>query len=334
MDIGTVLDTYLQERTPQGFSGVVLLAKDREILLRKGYGLANRETEQPVTVDTIFCLGSVTKSFTGTAITKLASQGKIRTEDPINHYFSNVPADKAAITLHHLLTHTAGLEDIFGDDYELVSKEWVIEQALQSELLSPPGTQYAYSNAGYSLLGAIIEQVSDQSYEEYLNDHLFRPAGMTQTGYILPEWGRAKLACGYENDQVWGTMLDHPWAADGPSWNLRANGGLLSTIDDMFAWYLALQDEEILPDTAKKQMFAPSALIKAGVAHYSHGWIIVNKNDGKPYIGNTGGNGIFSAAYRHWTRPDIFLMVMTNTAEHRAGEYAYDIAELIFSPAL
>ena len=138
-----------------------------------------------------------------------------------------------------MLTHTSGLVDVLGGDYERQTRGSMLAGALESELQARPGAEYAYSNVGYSVLAAIVEKASGIGYEEFLAKHLFAPAGMTQTGYVLPDWEPGQVAVEYDRQgRPHGRPLDHPWASDGPYWNLRGNGGLLSTARDMFRWQL------------------------------------------------------------------------------------------------
>src|SRR5262249_25703156 len=148
--------------------------------------------------ETVFSIGSITKQFTAAAILQLEMQGKLNVQDSISKYLPNVPKDKEAITLHHLLTHSAGLESDFGaTDYEPVTREPYIRRALAAKLRSVPGQRYHYANSGYSLLAAIVEIVSGQDYEAYLQENLFKPAGMTKTGYRLPQCKPEEFAQGY-----------------------------------------------------------------------------------------------------------------------------------------
>ncbi|HEY2785393.1 MAG TPA: serine hydrolase, partial [Fimbriiglobus sp.] len=112
------LDDHMTKLESGGFSGVLLVAKDGGVILAKGYGMADRDKKIRTTADTVMCIGSVTKQFTGAAILKLEAQGKLKVTDPITRYFKDVPEDKAGITLHHLLTHSAGFEAELGDDYQ------------------------------------------------------------------------------------------------------------------------------------------------------------------------------------------------------------------------
>jgi hypothetical protein len=159
------LREYLERLERLGFSGVVLAAKDGEILLEEGYGLADRETGREVTAQSVFTIGSITKQFTGAAIAKLAEEGKLSFDDKIEKYFEGVPPDKRAITIHQLLTHTAGFVDALGGDFDLkATDEWVLAEALASKLLFEPGSRHEYTNVGYSLLGMIVERASGLSY--------------------------------------------------------------------------------------------------------------------------------------------------------------------------
>ncbi len=273
---GRKIDEYMTRHAKSGFSGVVFAARGGEIIISKGYGLANDAEQIPFATDTVFDIGSVTKQFTGAAIVKLDSQGKLRVTDTIDKYFDDVPDDKRAITLHHLLTHSSGLRDAFGDDYEPVSRDEIVKRAMESKLLWAPGTQYRYSNAGYSLLAAIVELVTGDNYERYLHDELFVPAGMLHTGYQIPQWNPDQLAHGYlEDGEDSGTPIDHPWADDGPYWNLRGNGGILSTAEDMFRWHQALNGNGVLSEEAKAKYFTP--YVQEGPrtkTYYGYGWVV------------------------------------------------------------
>ena len=179
-----------------------------------------------------------------------------------------VPRDKRGITLRHLLTHTAGLVDALGDDYDPLTRRAMVTAALASELRTTPGARYHYSNLGYSLLAAIIEEASGMGYEEYLVKELFAPAGMTQTGYVLPDWDAADVAVEYDDEGSRpGPAVRPAVGADGPYWNLRGNGGILSTAHDMGRWLLALEGDRVLDEHAKAALFRPRVLEEPGRRH-------------------------------------------------------------------
>ncbi|MBK8465373.1 MAG: beta-lactamase family protein [Chloracidobacterium sp.] len=314
-NLGVKLDGLMQQLTQKGFSGVLFVAEDGQIVVEKGYGLANRENKTPYTAETVFTVGSITKQFTGAAILKLEMQGKLRASDKITKYFKDVPLDKADITLHQLLTHSAGFVHAVGGDYEKLTRDEVIKKALASKLQYVPGAKHDYSNVDYSLLGAIIEIITKGSYERFLRDNLFKPAGMTKTGYVMPKWKRDRLAVGYQQDgNRWGTPLDHLWDKDGPYWNLRANGGILSTVGDLYKWHLALEGEKILSKEAKEKYFAPHiAEQPEAVSFYGYGWVNEKTPRGTTLIWHDGGNGFFYADFRRYIEEKVVYIVATNS---------------------
>jgi CubicO group peptidase (beta-lactamase class C family) len=330
-ELGARLDEFLGRLADWGFSGSVLVAKGGDVALARGYGLADRENKRPFTADTVSCIGSVTKQFTAAAILKLEMQGKLSVNDPLGKYFKDVPADKEGITLHHLLTHSAGLASDFGDDYEKISRDEIVRRALGSKLQSKPGARYSYSNAGYSLLGAVVEIVSGQGYEAYLHENLFVPAGMNQTGYRIPRWRPEELAQGYQRGRRWGTPLDHPWAQDGPYWMLRANGGILSTVNDMYRWHRALEGKKVLSRAAKEKLFAPHVRAdETGTQFYGYGWSVGRSLGGKRLIGHNGSNGIFFAEVRRYPDDGVYLCYLTNVDELVGGQVGRWIDRILF----
>jgi CubicO group peptidase (beta-lactamase class C family) len=329
--VGQKLDQYLSRLEALGFSGAVLVAKDGKIVLHKGYGLADREKKIPYTPETVFDIGSITKQFTAAAILKLEMAGKLKVTDPISKYFDGVPADKQAMTLHHLLTHSSGLEDGFGGDYEEMPRDVLVQKALASKLLWAPGTRYQYSNAGYSLLGAIVEKVSGKPYETFLHEDLFKPAGMEKTGYLIPKWKPEELAHGYQGDQPWGTPLDHAWAPDGPWWNLRANGGILSTAGDLYKWHRALEGETILSKEAKAKYFAPHVPEdEEGSSHYGYGWAIFKTPRKTKLVAHNGGNGIFAADFRRYVDEGGVVIAGSAQSDFRSTWITNQIAGFLF----
>jgi CubicO group peptidase (beta-lactamase class C family) len=309
------LSAYLERVQHYGLSGAVLVAKDGEVLVHGGYGLADREGNVSATAETVFDIGSITKQFTAAAILRLEEQGRLRVEDTISRFFTGVPADKRGITIHHLLTHSSGLIGDLGGDYQVMPRDTLIRRALASELQWAPGTRYDYSNLGYSLLGAIIERASGQSYEQYLRRHLLQPAGMWKTGYRIPEWTARELAVGYRGDHRWGTPLDHVWAPDGPWWNLRANGGLLSTVGDLYLWHLALQGDRVLSAESRRKFFQPHvAEDPDGRSHYAYGWAVFTTSRQTKLIAHNGGNGYFFADFLRYVDEDVVAIVATNAS--------------------
>ncbi len=329
--LGRKLDEHMKMRAETGFSGVLLVAKDGNIVIAKGYGLANREKQIPFTSRTVFDIGSVTKQFTGAAIAKLESQGKLSADDKLGKYFENVPDDKQQITLFHLLTHSAGLKGDFGGDYESATREWIVEQALRSKLLFSPGQGQRYANSGFSLLAAAIEQVTGQTYEAYLREQLWLPAGMKNTGYVLPKWDPDAVAHGYKGKTDWGTPLDKKWADDGPYWNLRGNGGVLSTVWDLYRWDQALLGDEVLSKEAKAKMFSRKVMESPNSnSWYSYGWVLTDSPRATKVIEHNGGNGVFYADFIRYIDEGIVIISASNRSEDAFGGYVRGIKDAVF----
>jgi CubicO group peptidase (beta-lactamase class C family) len=242
-----------------------------------------------------------------------------------------VPDDKQAITIHHLLTHTSGLQDVFGDDFDTgATRDALLERILDSRLLSAPGETYRYSNAGYSLLGMIIEQVSGLDYEAFLRRNLFEPAGMLHTGYLLPAFDADNLAVGYRDGERWGTVLERPMLADGPGWNLRANGGIHSTAQDMYLWQRALEESRVLPPEAKEAYEHPWVDEGSGDTFYGYGWVNEETERGTRLLWHNGGNLVYSADARRYVDEDTFLFVASSVAEFQATALAEALDAVIF----
>ncbi|HYR10935.1 MAG TPA: serine hydrolase domain-containing protein, partial [Longimicrobium sp.] len=236
-----------------------------------------------------------------------------------------------SMTLHHLLTHSSGLQDVFGGDYEVAERDSLAGVILSSELQWAPGTRYDYSNSGYSLLAMVVEKASGVPYEQYLREKLWGPAGMTRTGYRGVQWRPGELAVGYRAGQRWGSPVDHLWAADGPYWNLRGNGGVLSSVSDLFRWHRALEGDAILSAEAKRKMWTQHVQEGEGSqSYYGYGWAIAPTIRGTKLISHNGGNGIFFADFRRYVDEGVVILVMSNSADAPAASSLQAIARTVF----
>jgi CubicO group peptidase (beta-lactamase class C family) len=254
-EIGRRLDSAVTAAERAGFSGAVLVLQRGEVLLYRGAGMAIEAPATPYTRSTIVPIGSNTKDFTKTAILQLAEAGRLTLDDPVSRFFPDAPADKRGITVRQLLDHTAGFPLGVGPDAEGIARDPWRARLFAQPLEFAPGASRRYSNAGYSLLAAIVERVSGAPYERYLAEHVFAPAGMRETGLVLPRFDGPRLAHAYSAGVDRGTMLDKPRESDGPTWNLRGNGGFVSTLDDMRRFYRAiLDDSALLRDPAHRAM--------------------------------------------------------------------------------
>lgn len=331
-DDKTSLEVWRDNVTRSNFSGVVLVAKNNKVLLKEAFGLANREEHIAFTTDSIFDIGSLTKQFTASAILKLQESKKLSVNDPISKYLDMVPSDKKNITIHHLLTHTAGLIANRGGGsahlYDVVTKQELVDSALTSTLIAKPGDEYHYSNVGYSLLAVIIEEVTGDSYELFYLENLFKPAGLVDTGYRLPKRDAKRVVINYGADQTAfqrlfsiapksrsvGSSFQHLELKKGPRFNMEGAGGMSSTVDDMYRWYLALKSNLVLSDESKNQLFFPhnASLKLKSKSHYGYGWDIASTDRGTLHAQHNGSNGYSFADMHYFVDDDIFIMIASN----------------------
>lgn len=308
----------------------VIVVKDGKVIFRKGYGMANLELGVPVEPDMVFRLGSVTKQFTAVAILMLAEQGKLSLDDDITKFLPDYPAKTHRITIEQLLNHTSGIKS-YTSLPEWLSM-WRKDTAL-NELIAvfkdkptdfAPGERWAYNNSGYVLLGAIIEKVSGQSYQDFIEKNIFAPLGMTHSFYdntarIIPRrvTGYSKGKDSYVNAAY--LSMTQPHAA----------GALVSSVDDLARWDAALYTDKLVKQETLKRAWTPAKLTNGTLTHYGFGWA-VNSYEGHTVIEHGGGiNGFSTYALR---MPDtrVFVAVLTNkdSGGQGPGRVALKIAGL------
>ncbi len=313
-DAGSRLDIHMSALEDAGFSGTVLVSKDGEIVLHKGYGMADRRREIPCRPDTIFDIGSITKQFTAAAILKLEMAGKLSTSDTLGQHFPDIPSDKAGITLHQLLTHTSGLDHYYGEDTNYAPRDLALEVFFKMPLLSVPGDEYRYSNPGYSILAAVVEDVSGLKYESYLAKELFGPAGMTETGYTGPRWDMKRMSRNYNGEKDNGFTFNRNWGPDGTYWHCFGNGCILTTTGDLVRWEQALQSHSVLSAEAREKLWTPHVTARDDVK-YAYGWRVGKSARGTTWIGHGGGSGFgVSAAYYRFPEDGVLVLVISNLA--------------------
>lgn len=331
--IAARIDLYLTRLSGLGYSGGIIVEKGGEVILSKGYGFADRSTERRFTPDTRFTIGSLTKQFTGAAIVKAQSMGLLDVDDELSKYFPDAPEDRADVSIHELLTHTAALPAASGFDYDPFSREDLERFALSTPLRWAPGTRYAYSNVGFSVAAAILERVSGTSYEEFTQRHLFGPAGMTRTGYLLSD--RKEHAKGYLGDEDWGFVHDHYWTDAGPAWHLVGNGGTWSTLKDMYRWHVALLGDEVLSEDEKETLFTPYVREFEGEdSFYAYGWVIATTDRGTRVIWHDGGNPFFSNDFRRFVEEDSAYLLTSNDGRWRSPDLTRFIEAMLFGEEL
>ncbi len=317
-----LLDSYLTRLTrAQQFHGSVLVVRRGTILLSKGYGWANKEEQIPNSVHTRFRLASISKQFTALAIMQLQAQGKLKVHDPICNHLANCPSQWRGITIHHLLTHTSGLPNYtdfpsFGANRTVpTTPEGLIARFRHLRLLSSPGTVYTYQNSDYVVLGLIIEQVSQQTYADFLRTSIFEPLEMSTSG-VAPSIADGTVdAVGYR-------FLGQPARPLDPS-TLYGCGSLASTVEDLYRWDQALSTETLLPASELEQIFTPYH------QRYGYGWFI-DQAGGRLKIGHPGKIDGFTNSIVRYPEEQVTVIVLSNLWTSDAEGISAHLANLVF----
>ncbi|MEQ9469335.1 MAG: serine hydrolase domain-containing protein, partial [Roseitalea porphyridii] len=243
------LETAFDALEADGFSGFVAVTHNGEIVFESGYGAANPETGAAFTRDTRIDMGSVVKTHTGLMAAQLIEDGVLDPDMTLGQYFEDVPADMADITLHQLLTHSAGFPGGVASDHEEIDRDELLRRAFNTPLRYEPGTGYQYSNTGFSLVAAIIETVTGRSYEEVLLDDFLLPAGITRTGYTRSyDMDNPPVDMAYTVDGQ--SLHALAWGGHAPGWALIGNGGMFTTVGEMIAWREAVNAGEVVSAAA------------------------------------------------------------------------------------
>jgi CubicO group peptidase (beta-lactamase class C family) len=323
-DVAAAIHAELNERATQGFGGALLIESHGKIILDAGYGWANRAARIPFTTRTIGQIGSLTKQFTAAALVDLWSQGKVDFEAPLGKVLPGVPGRAAAITLAQLLTHTSGLPDSCGDDFEPCTHDELIAKCL-AQPARAPGGKFVYSNLGYSVVAAVVEEVSGQTLEDQLTSRFFARLGMQHTGYTFPAALHDSLAIGYGAQGPQPPISDRLAKLAGRDWHLRGNGGMQSSVHDLYTWYRALREGTALADTARQVLFAPHVWRDATVA-YGYGWFVRTGAHGECLqASHTGSDGVFFAAIVWRPVEQLFYVLISNNGEESGAAVASSV---------
>jgi D-alanyl-D-alanine carboxypeptidase len=309
------------------FSGAVLVAKQGRVLFRHAYVLADRSRRIPNTIRTRFRIGSMNKMFTAVAILQLVEAGKVKLTAPLGKYLPAYPNHELAtkVTIHQLLTHTGGTGDIFGPDFdahrtELRTLADYVKLYGRRGLEFEPGSQWAYSNYGFILLGVVIEKVTGHSYYDYVHAHIYRPAGMTRTGSLPEDQAVPDRSIGYTKSP--GTTAWVPNADTLPYRGTSAGGGY-STVEDLARFAHALLRHKLLnPDSTKLLI---TGKVNAGPgARYAYGFEDARDADGDGWVGHGGGAPGINGDLKIYPKSGYMVAVLANIdppAAQRGSEY-------------
>ena len=298
-----IIHSYVSEKQ---FMGTVLVARDKTVILDKAYGFANLEWSIQNTPTTKFRLGSVTKQFTAASIFLLQERGKLKIDDPVKKYMPDAPAAWDKITIYHLLTHTSGIPSFTGfPDYHSTeatptTPEQLVGRFRDKPLEFQPGEKWNYSNSGYVLLGYLIEKISGQTYEKFVQENIFTPLGMKDSGYDSNSEIIVHRASGYtpgkDGVQNAGYIdMTIPLSA----------GALYSTTEDLLRWEQGLFGGKLLSPASLQKMTTPF------LHDYACGLSVTTQN-GHKVIDHNGGIEGFNTDLTYYPDEKLTLIALSN----------------------
>ena len=299
-----------------------------DLLMVKGYGVADIENSVPMTAGTVYRIGSLTKQFTAAAVMQLVEAGQIAIDDPLTLHLPDYPTQGHEVSIRHLLGHTSGIKsytslgDVFWRKAGLLDLSHTEMLALFKDepFDFAPGEEYRYNNSGYYLLGMIIEEVSGESYDDYLDAHLFGPLGLSRSSYcheaqIIP--GRAE---GYEQGGD-GLLNDGSISMNTPG----AAGALCSTVPDLLSWTMALRSGRVVSEASYQAMTTSGQLNSGSATGYGFA-LGVDALEEHSRVAHTGGINGFSTVMAHYPESDLDIVVLSNTSSGVPGKIERRIA--------
>lgn len=327
VDQSAAFDAYMQAAVRNAaFSGTVLVARDGVPIFRKSYGLANRAFDVPNADDTLYQLASVTKPFTALLIMMLQEEGKLKVDDLACDYLADCPLAWRSITIRQLLTHTSGIPNYSSLpdwDETLDSRTYgtggLVALVRDLPLEFAPGEGYRYSNAGYNLLGAIIERVSGKPLPDVLRNRILTPLGMDHTVFNASRLVIPHLATGYYS--LGSTFIE---ATPQSMTGVYGEAGLSSTVDDLLIWARALDADSLISRASSEQM------IDAARNNYGFGWEIRTWHN-RRMIGHAGSGPGFSNMVARFPDDDLTIIVLSNSDEASGGGTARALAGIYFA---
>ena len=342
------LKKYLKKLHKQDFfSGSVLVAKGNTILFEGTYGKRNQKKNTNNNANTSFNIASTTKTFTGVAIAKLADQGKLKFTDPISKYIPEYPKDIAnQVTIHHLLTHTSGIEI---DDYQPFNEDNHKAISLEAKLKAQVKhidslnngrrenfkvlNKYDYSNEEYVLLGVIIERVSGLSYGDYIEQHIFKPLQMNNS---IANIDKLELienkAIGYTYKDAHSNFIGGIRRENGGARNyLAPDGGIYSTTRDLYTYFKAINNHTLVSKATQQLLFKKHATFfsfEDESRYYGYGFAI-NKIGNALTIGHGGVRPGVGSRMEYYPKEDYYVIVLSNYGSMAGSAVAAHIQDLI-----
>ena len=324
------IEALIQESYKPTEPGVAVIAvKNGQTVFCQGHGMANLELGVSIEPDMVFRIGSVTKQFTAVATLMLTERGELSPDDSISKFLPDYPTHDYLITVKHLLTHTSGIKSYTSipEWIPLWRKDFTVQELIDffkyQPMVSAPGKRWAYNNSGYILLGAIIEKVTCQTYEQFIQQSIFEPLGMKQSFYDNPSQVIPRRVAGYDKSQNGFTnaayiSMTQPYAA----------GALASTVNDLALWDTALYSEKLLKFETLEQAHISHHLLDGSPTAYGFGWMI-SEYAGHRVIEHSGGIQGFRSHTIRLPDDHVFVAVLSNNGGASPQKLAFKIAALV-----
>ena len=318
--VDQLINTITDLGTTEQFAGAVLIAKDGTPVFMSAYGLVSRSPDMPNQIDTKFNLGSMDKMFTAIAILQLFEQGRLSLDGRISDYWPDYPNQEVArkVTIHQLLVHTSGLGDCFEGDFfttpkdQLRTLEGYLPLFVDDPLRFEPGTQFAYSNEGYIVLGVIIEQVSGQSYWNFVKENIFQPSGMSDTHAYELDAEVLNRAIGYTTQDAQGKETG-ALADNTPLMPIKGTsaGGGYSTVEDLLNFSNALLGYRLLSPESTELLLAGKVEIREDYK-YAYGFFdrVIS---GQRVVGHGGGAPGVCTSMEMYLDSGYTIIVLSNS---------------------
>lgn len=315
-DYSVLIENYMKAQVSvNDFSGTVLIIKKNRVVLKKAYGLADREWNINNSIDTKYRIGSITKQFTAASILLLEEKGKLSVNDKLSIYFPDFPKGDS-ITLHLLLCHRSGIGDYSeGARFDTLSKfkysTWFMLSYIKKLPFDFfPGSKYNYCNSNYYLLGCIIEKVSGLSFHDFVKQHILDPLKMENTSVEILEEIVNKRAKGYERTNN-GFINESYYTME----LLYSAGAMYSTVEDLYKWDQAMSNETLLSKASMKKMFTSYTF---NDTHYGYG-AVIDTFQNRQSIWHSGGGFAFNASISRYPFDSSCVVVLSNNQSNAEG---------------
>lgn len=302
------LNEYFDFIEHAGFSGQILVAEKDRIIASRSFGYANRETQYPVSTTTAFNIASITKQFTAVAILWLEQNNKLKTSDTLGKFWDTLNVEMQTISIHQLLTHTSGLPRQVVPTDALISKIELLSKIFATKLIDKPGNRFQYSNAGFSILAAIVEKTSGIPFEEFIRQKFIVPYKLTHTYFNADDLFpiNHSIAIGYNE---W-SEVNNP-ANQVKSWATTGASNVLTTAEDIFKWFTLVRTARVLNATQTGKLFTSFVKTDEEEEH-GYGWFITKSSDGKKQIYHDGDISGFHSEFNYYPENERVIYAIGN----------------------